>query len=89
MRDLSRTAPHADQCFAATILATLAPAELAILDRYCERALDDPGAEPADAEERAAWASAERLVGRAAARMWRARRGHRRGHRPPADPPPA
>ena len=46
--------PHAALCCPPYALAALTPDELAALDAYCARALDDPDAEPAGPEEIAA-----------------------------------
>jgi hypothetical protein len=46
--------PYARQCCPASALAALSPADLAALDRYCARALDDPEATPEDGAEAAA-----------------------------------
>jgi hypothetical protein len=59
--------------------AALSPAELAALDAYCARALDDPDAEPAGPEEIAAAARYERLLHAAAARVWKRERRGRYG----------
>ncbi len=56
VRHLSRanSAPHAALCCPDFALAALTAAELAALDRFCRRALDDPDAEPFGPEEIAA-----------------------------------
>jgi hypothetical protein len=46
-------APHARECCPTSALRALSPAELAALDRYCRRALDDPDAEHRDDDEAA------------------------------------
>ena len=51
---MSSAAPHALQCCPVHALRALTPAELAALDRWCARALDDPEAEPWDGAEAAA-----------------------------------
>ncbi len=47
-------ATHARQCCPGFALRELSPAELAALDAYCARALDDPDAEPQAGNEAAA-----------------------------------
>ena len=47
-------APYARACCPDHALAELTPDELAALDRWCARALDDPEAEPIGPEEIAA-----------------------------------
>ena len=42
---------HACQCCPVSALRQLTPAELAALDAYCDRALDDPDAEPRAGDE--------------------------------------
>ena len=61
--------------------AALTPDELAALDAYCRRALHDPDAAPAGAEERAAVARYEALLAAAARGVWH--RHRRRGPRAP------
>ena len=55
-------APHALQCCPASALRALSPADLAALDAFCRRALDDPDAQPADGDEAAAVARYEALL---------------------------
>jgi hypothetical protein len=72
-------APHARACCPEYALAALAPADLAALDRYCARALDDPDAEPDGEAERAAVARYEALLADRARDWWRAPAPPRRG----------
>ncbi len=53
---------YAAQCCPAAALRQLNPADLAALDRWCARALDDPDAEPQDGDEAAAVAKYEALL---------------------------
>ena len=70
-------APYARACCPHHALAELTPDELAALDRWCARALDDPEAEPAGPEEIAAVARYERVLARLARGVWRReRRAH-------------
>jgi hypothetical protein len=55
-------APHARLCCPPHALAELTAAELAVLNAYCARALDDPEAEPIGEEEIAAVARYERVL---------------------------
>ena len=54
--------PHARACCPRRALAELAPDELAALDRWCARALDDPDAEPRAGDEAAVVARYEALL---------------------------
>ncbi len=64
-------APHARQCCPTSALRELSPADLAALDRWCARALDDPDAEPRDGDEAAAVARYEALLAERARDWWR------------------
>jgi hypothetical protein len=55
-------ATYAAQCCPASALRQLSPADLAALDAWCARALDDPDAEPRDGDEAAAVARYEALL---------------------------
>ena len=55
-------APHAAACCPASALAALSPADLAALDAYCARSLDDPDAEPQADDEAAAVARYDALL---------------------------
>ena len=55
-------APHARLCCPDHALAELTADELAALDRWCARALDDPEAEPIGEEEIAAVARYEQVL---------------------------
>lgn len=55
-------APHASQCCPASALRELDPEEQRALDRYCRRALDDPGASPETGAEAAAVARYDALL---------------------------
>ena len=55
-------APHAAQCCPVSALRQLSPDDLAALDRWCARALDDPEAEPRGGDEAAAVARYEALL---------------------------
>ncbi len=55
-------APCASHAYSRVALEQLTDDELAALERFCVRAQDDPEAEPADDEERAAVARYEGLV---------------------------
>ena len=55
-------AAYAAQCCPTSALRQLTPAELAALDRWCARALDDPDAEPQAGDEAAAVAGYEALL---------------------------
>ena len=59
---MSDPAPHAAECCPTYALRALTPAELAALDRWCARALNDPDAEPQDGDEAAAVARYEALL---------------------------
>ena len=67
-------APYAALCCPHHALAELSPADLAALDRWCARALDDPDAEPAEGDEAAVVAKYERVLHAAAAGVWRRER---------------
>jgi len=67
-----RPYPFAAAAYRASVLALLTPAELAALDTYTARALDNPAARPGDAVERAVLARVDTLLG---------------GRRPRARPP--
>ena len=54
-------ATYAQQCCPVSALAALTPDELRHLDRYCQRAMADPDAEPSD-DERPAVARYEVLL---------------------------
>ena len=70
----SDPAPHARLCCPDHALAELTAAELAALDAYCARALDDPDAEPIGDEEAAAVARYERTLAKLATGAWRRER---------------
>ncbi len=53
-REEQQPAPYARACCPPHALAELTADELAALDRFCRRALDDPEAEPIGEEEIAA-----------------------------------
>ena len=55
-------ATHAGQCCPTSALRALTPADLAALDRWCARALDNPDAQPQDGDEAAAVARYEALL---------------------------
>jgi len=55
-------APFASQCCPGFALRALSPADLAALDAYCARALDNPDAQPRDGAEAAAVARYEALL---------------------------
>ncbi len=59
---MTEAAPFAAQCCPASALRQLSPADLAALDAYCARALDDPDAEPQAGDEAAAVARYEALL---------------------------
>jgi hypothetical protein len=67
-------APHATQCCPASALRQLSPDELATLDAYCARALDDPEVGPIGDEEIAAVAAYHRTLARLAVGVWRRER---------------
>ena len=68
-------ATHAAQCCPTSALRQLTPAELAALDRWCARALDDPDAEPEAGDEAAAVARYEALLAERARALRREPRG--------------
>ena len=55
-------APHAALCCPESALRALSAVEVAALDRWCARALDDPDAEPQEGDEAAAVARYEALL---------------------------
>ncbi len=63
-------ATHAQQCCPTSALRQLTPADLAALDAFCRRALDDPDAEPQAGDEAAAVATYEALLDRSG-QPWR------------------
>ncbi len=71
---VTNAASPAAEAYGPTILARLAPAERAALDRYAARALGDPDAAPEGEEEVAAEARVHALIA-ARWRDWRPRRG--------------
>ena len=56
--------PHAEKAYALGILADLTAEERAALDRFAQRALDNPHALPIDAAEAAALAAVHRAADR-------------------------
>jgi len=58
-----RPYPAAAVAYRASVLALLTPAELASLDTYAARALENPEARPGDAVERAVLAGVDMLMG--------------------------
>ena len=61
-------ATYAAQCCPAHALRQLSPADLAALDAFCRRALEDPDAEPLAGDEAVAVARYEALL--TSARQW-------------------
>ena len=59
---MSDWAPHAAECCPASALRRLSPEDLAAVDRWCARALDDPDAKPETEAEAAAVARYEALL---------------------------
>jgi hypothetical protein len=68
---------HAARAYAPSVLAALSDEQRLALDRFAARALDDPGAAPADGAESEAVDAADRLARQAALRLLR---GHRSQH---------
>ena len=66
---MADAAPFASLCCPGFALRSLTPDELRHLYRYCQRALDDPEAEPRDGAEAAAVARYEALL--TSATHWR------------------
>ena len=62
---LESVTPCAERAYSLAALRELTDEELAALERFCQRAEDDPGVEPVDDAERAALARYEALVRRA------------------------
>ncbi len=62
-REVTTRYPHAAQAYAAHVLVALGPAELAALERFAARALDDPQARPRGKDEVAVVRRAEALIG--------------------------
>ena len=71
-------APYAALCCPHHALAELTAAELAALDAYCRRALDDPEAEPIGDEEVAAVARYEAVLRALGATVYSWASGERR-----------
>ena len=59
---MTDAAPHARLCCPESALRELSAVDLAALDRWCARALDDPDAEPLGDEESAAVARYEQVL---------------------------
>ena len=64
-------ATYAQQCCPGSALRQLSPADLAALDRWCARALDDPDAESQAGDEAAAVERYEALLTERARDWWR------------------
>ena len=77
-------ATHAQQCCQTSALRQLSAADLAALDRWCARALDNPDAEPIGDEKAAAVARYERVLHAAAVGVWRRERQANYGRQPVA-----
>ena len=75
-------APYARACCPHHAVAELTADELAALNRFCARVLDDPEAEPIGEEEIAAVARYERTLARLAVGVWRRERRAHYGRRP-------
>ena len=74
-REGRQPARYARACCPHHALAELTADELAALDRWCARALDDPEPEPAEGDEATAVARYERALLESGARIY-AERGH-------------